>query len=51
MATLGNSTMTYHVVCHDCPYEFLRSDEDDANNLTVAHAYTDGHNVEYAMID
>jgi hypothetical protein len=39
---------TYHVVCHDCPFEAVTSDERYAAAAATAHP--DGHAVEYAEV-
>jgi hypothetical protein len=38
----------YHIVCHDCPTEFVSRSESDAERHFSEHRSSTGHNVEYA---
>lgn len=42
---------TFHVVCHDCPFEALTSHRECAEAGVQAHRKNTGHNVEHAPID
>lgn len=41
---------TFHVVCHDCPFEKITDDPDEAVRLDVDHWQQTRHNVEAAEI-
>lgn len=41
---------TYHIVCHDCPTEFLTSGRSEAEQRLSEHRRSTGHNVEFASL-
>jgi hypothetical protein len=43
-----NESPVYHIVCHDCPTEFISRSESDAERHLSEHRASTGHNVEYA---
>jgi len=42
--------MTYHVVCHDCPFEAVKQKLALSIQSTVRHREATGHNVEYKEV-
>lgn len=42
--------MTYHVVCHDCPFEEVHSIGWVAHVERLNHDELTGHDVEYAEV-
>lgn len=43
--------MPYHVVCHDCTYEYIRQRRDHAEHATGLHRLDTGHNVGYEGVE
>jgi len=41
---------TYHIVCHDCPTEFLTTRQAEARRRLSEHRNSTGHNVEFAPL-
>lgn len=41
----------YHIVCHDCPTEFVSKGESKAREQFSEHRSTTGHRVEFAALD
>lgn len=44
-------TGTYHVACHECPFESVENVEGVAKYLRDMHHLMKGHDVEWADID
>jgi hypothetical protein len=42
---------TVHVVCHDCSFESLTTDEEEARGRVHRHETETGHAVRFARID
>ena len=40
----------YHIVCHDCPTEFLATEDSEAEQRLTEHRSATGHNVDFAAI-
>jgi hypothetical protein len=48
---IDSGTGFYHIVCHDCPTEFLARGESEARTQCSEHESSTGHNVEFASLD
>ncbi len=46
----GEEAGVYHVVCHDCPTEFLVTDGSEAEQRLAEHRSATEHNVEMAAL-
>jgi len=47
----ANEAEVYHIVCHDCPTEFVSRGESKAREQLSEHRSATGHHVEYAALD
>jgi hypothetical protein len=41
----------YHIVCHDCPTEFVSQGESKAQKQLSEHESETNHHVEFAALD
>jgi hypothetical protein len=42
---------TFHIVCHDCPFEALVTDSAEAEKQVSLHVAETGHSARYARVD
>jgi len=50
-SSTANEAEVYHIVCHDCPTEFVSRGESKAREQLSEHRSATGHHVEYAALD
>jgi hypothetical protein len=50
MSTPESRTAWHHIVCRDCTFESLQSDDSGARRLAENHAATTGHRTHHARI-
>lgn len=48
---LSQKRQRFHVVCHDCEFEALTADEEEARDLSDTHITAEDHQVRYARIE